>query len=99
MYLRTSLINLCETLRDFEKLTLCPCSCGHLLGVYFSSGGLLQSKLQSKLTKTMGSGLTASMPTSLQKTIRIHETNDIAKCKYLHAIYLNNYTQVAKFYS
>jgi len=51
------------------------------------------------LTKTMGSGLTASMPTSLQKTIRIHETNDIAKCKYLHAIYLNNYTQVAKFYS
>src|SRR2546425_9188233 len=47
-YLRTSLINLCETLRDFEKLTLCPCSCGHLLGVYFSSGGLLQSKLQSK---------------------------------------------------
>src|SRR2546425_8526131 len=49
MYLRISLTNLCETLRDFEKLRLGPCSCGHLLGVYFSSGGLLQSKLQSKL--------------------------------------------------
>src|SRR6267154_1412911 len=25
MYLRTSLINICETLRDIEKLTLSPC--------------------------------------------------------------------------
>src|SRR2546425_306435 len=53
MYLRTSLTNLCEALRDFEKLTLGPCSCGHLLGVFFSSGGLLQSKLQSKVIRLL----------------------------------------------
>ena len=51
------------------------------------------------LTKTMGSGLTASMPTSLQKTIRIHEKNDIAKCNNLHTSYLNNYTLILQTFA